>query len=100
MGLTLKGIYTIANKVGRTADRICQGKVVSFAGSGYDPKGLLFPKGWLASICGVAGIEIELDEPYPIPPGHRTDYAVPETKKMLKALEAKLAPYWKCFTSS
>jgi acetoin utilization protein AcuC len=97
MGLTLKGIYMIADTVRQTADRVCQGKVVAFNGSGYDVKGILFPRGWLASICGLTGIEIELDEPYPIPVGHRNDYAVPETKEIVKAVKAKLAPYWKCF---
>jgi len=67
MGLTLKGIYMIADKVRRAADRIYQGKVIAFAGSGCDPKGILFPRGWLASVCGLTGLEIELDEPYPFP---------------------------------
>ncbi len=99
MGLTLNGIYLIADKVRQTADRVCQGKVIAFAGSGYDPKRILFPRGWLASICGLTGTEIDLDEPYPLPPQHRRDYAVPETKKVLEALKVKLAPYWKCFAS-
>ena len=97
MGLTLKGIYMIASKVRGVADRVCQGKVIAFDGSGYDPKGILFPLGWLASICGLTGTEIELEEPYPLPPGHREDYALSGTKEVLEALKDKLAPYWKCF---
>ena len=97
MGLTLKGIYLIGSKVRQIADRICQGKVVEFAGSGYDPKGILFPRGWLASICGLMGVEIDIEEPYPFPSWHKKDYAVAETKKTLEALKTKLAPYWKCF---
>lgn len=31
MGLTLNGIYLIADKVRQTADRVCQGKVIAFA---------------------------------------------------------------------
>ncbi len=100
MGLTLRGIYEIADKVRRTADRVCQGKVVAFAGSGYDPKGILFPRGWLASICGLTGIDVDLDEPYAIPQGYRSDYAVPETKKIVETVKAKLASYWNCFASS
>jgi len=99
MGLTLEGIYMIADKVRQTADRVCQGKVVAFAGSGYDPAGILFPRGWLASICGLTGIEVDLKEPYPIPPGHSRDYAAVETKGIVPVVKAKLAPYWKCFTS-
>jgi len=100
MGLTLKGIYKIADKVRETADRACQGKVISFAGSGYDPQGILFPRGWLASICGLTGLEVELDEPYPFPPGYKSDYGVPEVERIVEVLKANFAPYWRCFSSS
>ena len=99
MGLTLKGISMIADKVRQTAEKVCQGKVIAFDGSGYDLKGVLFPRGWLASICGLAGMEINLEEPYPIPLGHRRDFATSETKAIVQATKAKLAPYWKCFAS-
>jgi acetoin utilization protein AcuC len=99
MGLTLKGIYMIADRVRQIADRVCQGKVVSFAGSGYDPDGILFPLGWLASLCGLMGIELDLEEPYPVPAGHTKDYPALETKGIVQAVKAKLAPYWKCFAS-
>ena len=75
MGLTLQGIHMIGDKVKRTAERVCRGKVIAFDGSGYDPMGILFPRGWLASICGLVGIAVDLEEPYAIPPGHRKDYA-------------------------
>jgi len=97
MGLTLQGIHMIGDKVRCTADRICQGRVVAFAGSGYDPDGILFPMGWLASICGLTGIELELEEPYPVPIQHTTDYASQETRRIVETLRATLAPYWKCF---
>ena len=100
MGLTLKGIRTIADKVRQTADRVCQGKVIAFAGSGYDSEGILFPRGWLASICGLTGIEVELEEPYPFPVGHTMDYAFVETTRIVQALRSILAPHWKCFASS
>jgi len=99
MGLTLQGIHMIGDKVRSAADRICQGKVVAFAGSGYDPDGILFPMGWLASICGLTGIELDLEEPYPVPVGHTTDYAALETTRIVEALRATLAPHWKCFAS-
>jgi acetoin utilization protein AcuC len=100
MGLTLKGIYRIADRVRETADRACQGKVISFAGSGYDLQGILFPRGWLASICGLTGLEVDLDEPYPLPPGYESDYGVPEVGRIVEVLKANFAPYWSCFGSS
>ena len=93
MGLTLKGIYMIADKVRQTADRICQGKVIAFAGSGYDPKGILFPKGWLASICGLTGLQAELNEPYSFPQGYKNDYRLPETRRIVETVKANFAPY-------
>lgn len=100
MGLTLNGIYLIADKVRQTADRVCQGKVIAFAGSGYDPKRILFPRGWLASICGLTGLEVDLDEPYPFPQGYRSDYGVLEVRRIVEALKVNFAPYWRCFASS
>jgi acetoin utilization protein AcuC len=100
MGLTLKGIHMIADEVRETADRVCEGRVIEFAGSGYDPEGTLFPRGWLASICGLVGIDLDLEEPYPLPAGHRADYAALETTKIVQAVKATLAPYWKCFAFS
>lgn len=54
-----------------TADRVCQDKVVAFAGSGDDPMGVLFSKGWLASVCGLAAIEIDLKSHTPFLRGTR-----------------------------
>jgi len=99
MGLTLQGIHMIGDKVRRTADRVCQGKVVAFAGSGYDPEGILFARGWLTSIFGLTGIESNLEEPYPIPVGHARDYTALETRRAVEAIRAAFAPYWKCFAS-
>ncbi len=73
--------------------------MVAFAGSGYDPMGILFPRGWLASVCGLTRIEIDLEEPYSIPAGHKRNYIALEMKGIVQAVKAKLAPYWKCFAS-
>lgn len=98
MGATLKGIWCIAQKVSQKADQLCEGKVVDFTGSGYDPQSILFSRGWLASICGLTGIERELIEPYPFPPGFNTEYGLSQTKTIIKDIQHKLSPYWKCFS--
>jgi acetoin utilization protein AcuC len=100
MGLTLGGIRMIGEKVRKAAEKHCQGKVIDFAGSGYDPLGVLFPRGWLASICGLTGIECQLEEPYPVPRQFLTESALNDTKKIVKVLKRNLAPYWECFTSA
>lgn len=90
-GLTLQGIYMVGSKVGQIADRICQGKVVELAGSGYDPKGILFPRGWLGSICGLTASEVALEQLYPLAAALRSDYGLAETGKIVEALRVKLA---------
>lgn len=76
----------IGNKVRQIAEEVCQGKGIAFDGSGYDPRSVLLPRGWLASICGLTGIEIDIEEPYPSPPGHRTDFAIAEVKRTVQAV--------------
>lgn len=89
----------IGSKVGPIADRICRGKVVEFTGSRYDPKGVLFPRGWLASICGLTATEVALEDLYPLPAALGRDYGLAETREIMEALKGRLAPYWKCFAS-
>lgn len=99
MGMTLEGIHLIAKKIRKIAKKVCLGKVVDFAGSGYDAKGLLYPRGWLASLCGLSGIETSLQEPYTFPPNLSTNRGLPETKTIVKTIQKKLSGYWKCFSS-
>ncbi len=99
MGLTLKGIYAIGKRVGQAAEELCEGKLIAFEGSGYDPRAILFPRGWLSSICGLTGMEMDVEEPYSIPSGHRRDSAVAEVKETVKGVKDRLSPYWRCFAS-
>lgn len=99
MGMTLDGIYRIAKKIKELAEQVCWGKVVDFAGSGYDPKGSLYPRGWLTSLCGLSGIETSLEEPYAFPPELTVHRGLAETKTIVEALQKKLSFRWKCFSS-
>ncbi len=100
MGVTLQGLYMIGARVRQIAREVTEGRVVSFNGSGYDPRGILFPLGWLASICGLAGIEISLEEPYPLPPDLHSDKGLERTRKIVEEIRKKYAPYWKCLADS
>jgi len=53
--------------------------------------------GWLASIAGITGIDFEINEPIPILYKLKRDQWLPETKKIARAVQEKLAPFWKCF---
>jgi acetoin utilization protein AcuC len=97
MGMTLEGISMVGRYIGRTADEICQGKIVNFVGSGYSSNPQIVSLGWLASIVGVTGVELWVEEPEPIPPGLQLDQGLKEAKEVVRLLQAQLSPYWQCF---
>ncbi|MFW6151268.1 MAG: hypothetical protein ACOC6A_07010 [Chloroflexota bacterium] len=99
MGLTLEGIRMISSKVREAAARLCYDRVISFDGSGYDRQGLLYPRGWLASICGLTGIDLPLEEPYPLPAGHAPDAGLAETRRVVDAVKDRLSTWWHCFSA-
>jgi acetoin utilization protein AcuC len=97
MGMTLEGISMVGRFLGRTADEICQGKIVSFVGSGYSSNPQIVSLGWLASIVGVTGFELRVEEPGPIPAELQPDKGLKEAMDVVRLLRAQLSPHWKCF---
>jgi acetoin utilization protein AcuC len=97
MGMTLEGIRLVGRFVGRTADEICQGKMVDFVGSGYSSNPQIVSLGWLASIVGVTGVELSIKEPEPIPVELKADQGLQEAQDIVSLIQAQLSPYWKCF---
>jgi len=98
MGLTLKGIRSIGSIIGQLASKICEGKVVDFIGSGYSDSLQIVSLGWLASIVGVTGMQIELEELKPIPQDINPDNGLKEAVKIIRKVKNKLSHYWKCFS--
>ena len=97
MGMTLEGISMVGRFIGRTAGEICQGKIVDFVGSGYSSDPQIVSLGWLASIVGVTGVELCVKEPEPIPAELQLDQGLKEAKDVVRLIQARLSPYWKCF---
>jgi len=67
---------------------ICHGKEIDLIASGYNEK--ILPYAWLSLISGLAGIEMEIDEPV-----HEScikDSALDETKKVVREVKANLKP--------
>jgi acetoin utilization deacetylase AcuC-like enzyme len=96
MGMTLEGIRMVGRFVGRTAGEICQGKIVGFVGSGYSSNPQIVSLGWLASIAGVAGVELCVEKPEPIPPELQQNKGLEEAKDVIRLIQARLSPYWNC----
>ena len=94
LGLPVKGFRMIGEKVRKMAG-VCDGKVIDLIGSGYNKE--VLPYGWLALITGLAGIEIEIKEPEPIPQSFLEDYSFPETKQVVEEVKKYHKEYWKCF---
>ncbi|MCX8034395.1 MAG: histone deacetylase [Thermodesulfovibrio sp.] len=73
---------------------LCDGKVIDAIASGYNEKAI--GPGWLSLICGLCGIDIEIEEPEPIPDTIKQDTAYESTKTMVNELKGYLKDYWKC----
>ncbi len=93
LGLPVKGFRMIGEKV-RDMAAICQGKVIDFIGSGYNET--VLPYGWLALVTGLAGINMNIEEPEPIPARFQVDSALAQTQKVVEEVKSNLKEYWKC----
>jgi len=74
--------------------KICDDKVIDLIASGYNKE--VLPHAWLALISGLAGIELDIQEPEPISQQFRTDSAFAETVKVVEEVKGNLKEYWAC----
>ena len=93
LGLPVKGFRMIGERV-REMARVCDDKVIDLIASGYNKK--VLPHAWLALISGLAGIELEIEEPEPIPQWFRASRAFVETEKVVEEVKSNLKDYWTC----
>ena len=93
LGLPIKGFRMIGEKVREMAE-ICGGRVIDLIASGYNEEAL--PWVWLAQISGLAGIEIEIAEPLPVPRRFETDSSFTETERVIDEVKGHLKDHWKC----
>ena len=93
LGLPVRGFRMIGERV-REMARVCDGKVIDLIASGYNKRVLL--PGWLALVSGLAGIELRIEEPEPVPPRFSTDSAFAETEKVVEEVKRQLKDYWRC----
>jgi acetoin utilization protein AcuC len=97
LGLPIKGFRMLGERV-RVMAKICDDKVIDLIASGYNIQ--VLPYAWLALISGLAGIELQTEEPEPIPPRFRADLAFGETgkatEKVVEEVRYHLKDYWTC----
>jgi acetoin utilization protein AcuC len=91
LGLPVKGFRMIGEKVREMAE-ICDGKVIDLIASGYNED--VLPYGWLALLSGLGGIELEIEEPVPVP--QRLDSSYAATERVIDEVKSQLRDYWKC----
>lgn len=78
----------------RAIGELCGGKEIDLIASGYNER--ILPFAWLALIAGVAGLDLHVEDPEPVPEMYRTDAAVPATAEVVQAVKAELTAYWRC----
>jgi len=94
LSLTAKGFFSLSCTIKAVAEKVCGGKLVLMAGSGYNPT--VLPICWYALVAGVVGLkDIRVKEPYnpPNEPSHcrkTVENTVEELKRLLREK-------WKCF---
>jgi acetoin utilization protein AcuC len=93
LGLSVEGFRMIGEKV-REIAAICNGKVIDLIASGYNEK--VSPYAWLALLSGLAGWEVRVEEPVPVPTRFTTDATLRQTQKVVQELKNTLKPFWTC----
>lgn len=64
LGLTVKGFFELSQLTRKTAEKLCDGRLVLIPGSGYNPK--VLPACWYALVAGAVGLEkVRAEDPYP-----------------------------------
>lgn len=94
LALTVNGFFSLSKTIVKTAEKVCDGKLVLMPGSGYNPE--VLPACWYALAAGVVGLDkIGVSDPYspPVEPSRIRR----EVKRTLVSLRRALKRYWKCF---
>ena len=73
----------------REISEICDGKEIDLICSGYKPQ--VLSRAWSALISGLAGVDIRLEEPFPL--RTKKTQLLEEVKKVVKKVKRNLEPY-------
>jgi acetoin utilization protein AcuC len=90
LGLTLKGFKYIGRSV-RELSKVCDGKEVDLICSGYKPE--VLSRAWVALISGLAGVDVNLKEPFPL--DLKKAHVFEEVQKVVVNVKRNLKSYWR-----
>ncbi len=95
LGLPVAGFKMIGEKI-RSLTHECGCSEIDIIGSGYNIQ--VLPSAWLALISGVAGFDVEVEEPISIPARFAEDSVADDTAKVVQRVRGYLKDYWTCFS--
>ncbi|HEY40803.1 MAG TPA: hypothetical protein G4O18_02970 [Dehalococcoidia bacterium] len=94
LGLCVKGFRMLGEQVREIAE-ICDGREIDLIASGYTQR--VLPPAWLALICGLTGIDVEIEEPETL-----TDWLVDRSPEaidiVIQTVKNHLRDYWQCLS--
>ena len=92
LGLHINDLRMIGEQVREMAG-LCQGNEIDLLASGYTQR-FLSPA-WLALICGLTGIDIEIEEPEPVN-DWLSDRSPQDIHVVIQAVKDHIKDYWRC----
>jgi len=93
LGLSVKGFRMIGERV-RELAIVCDNKLIDLIASGYNRD--VLPHSWLALISGLAGFDINIEEPVSVPQNYVSDLVITQTKRVVDEVKDNLREYWAC----
>jgi len=93
LGLPVSGFKMIGEKI-RGISALCGDRHIDLIASGYNKT--VLPYAWLALLSGVAGFDVEVEEPEAISERFRTDEVLRRTERMVEEVRGYLKDYWAC----
>jgi acetoin utilization protein AcuC len=94
LGLTVKGFLELARVIRETADTVCNGRVITIPGSGYNPK--ILPLCWYALVAGIVGVK-EVNVKDPTEPPEEPPHCRKTVENTVDELKKLLRKHWTCF---
>jgi acetoin utilization protein AcuC len=94
LSLTVEGFFELSRTIKETADKVCDGKVVTMPGSGYNQE--ILPRCWYALIAGLMDLQ-EIAVTDSCSPPEEPPFCRRTVEKTVNELKMLLRKRWACF---